>query len=114
MGEAEGVKHTVTEEDYVWAAEHARRHADDVLRNCTLGVYIILLTNITPVTLIQKKKESEDLMLKVPFSLQVHLQGRDGPYVAELSFRVPRCHLTVREEGRVGRGPGTSKSKPLF
>lgn len=56
MGEAEGVKHTVTEEDYVWAAEHARRHADDVLRNCTLGICIILLTNITPVTLIQKKK----------------------------------------------------------
>lgn len=112
MGEAEGVKHTVTEEDHVWAAEHARRHADDVV------LYAWDLYNIInqhhPGNFNTKKKESEDLMLKVPFSLQVHLQGRDGPYVAELSFRVPRCHLTVREEGRVGRGPGTSKSKPLF
>lgn len=50
-------------------------------------------------------------MLKVPFSLQGHLQGGDGPYAVEhnawfqAATASPPC---------AGRGPGTSESKFLF
>ena len=36
--------------------EHATQYTDDVLQNCTPEAYIILLTNVTPIHSIKKKK----------------------------------------------------------
>ena len=39
----------VTEGDFTLGGEHTIQYTDDVLQNCTLETYIILLTNVTPV-----------------------------------------------------------------
>ena len=41
------------EGDLTWGGEHTIQDTDDVLYNCTLESYIILLTNVTPI----KKEE---------------------------------------------------------
>ena len=35
--------------DLTWCGEHTVHYTDDVLQNCTLETYIILLTNVTPI-----------------------------------------------------------------
>lgn len=42
-------------EDSTLDGEHTIKFKDDVLLNCMLKIYIILLTNVTPIILILKK-----------------------------------------------------------
>ena len=44
----------VMEGDLTWGGEHTVQYTDDILQNCTLETYIILLTSIVPVIQIQK------------------------------------------------------------
>ena len=46
----------VIEGDLTWGGEHTIQYTDDVLENCTPETYIILLTNVTPINSIKKKK----------------------------------------------------------
>ena len=39
----------VTEEALTLCGEHTIHYVDDVLKNCILEAYIILLTNVTPI-----------------------------------------------------------------
>ena len=39
----------VIKEDLTWGGQHTVQYTDDVLQNCILETYIILLTNVTPV-----------------------------------------------------------------
>ena len=34
--------------DFTWGGEHTILCTDDVLQNCTLATYMILLANVTP------------------------------------------------------------------
>ena len=45
------------EADLTWGSEHTMQHTYDVLQNCTPKTYITLLTNVTPINSIQRKKE---------------------------------------------------------
>ena len=40
------------EGDLTWGGEHTIQYTDDVLQNCTPEIYIILLTNVTPINVI--------------------------------------------------------------
>ena len=48
-----GAKYTVMEEDLTLGGEHPLHYTDDVLQDCTLETYIILLTNVTLINLIK-------------------------------------------------------------
>ena len=48
--------------DYTLDGEHTVQHTDDVLQNCTLETYIILLTNVTPKQ--RKRKDKKEKMEK--------------------------------------------------
>ena len=48
------------EGDLAWGGEHTIQCTDDVLQNCTPETYIILLSNVTPINSIKKKKESRE------------------------------------------------------
>ena len=48
-----GVKYMVTG-DFTLGVEYTMQHTDDVLQNCTLETYIIILTNVTLINLIKK------------------------------------------------------------
>ena len=43
--------------DLTWGGEHIIQYSDNVLQNCTPETYIILLTNVTPVNSIGKRKK---------------------------------------------------------
>ena len=45
------------EGDFTWGGEHTVQCTDNVLQNCTLETYIILLTSVTPVNTIKFFKE---------------------------------------------------------
>ena len=42
------------EGDLAWSAEHTMQCTDDALQNCTPEIYVILLTNVTPMSSIKK------------------------------------------------------------
>lgn len=42
------------EGDLTLVGEHTLRHTDDVLRNCTLESYIVVLTGVAPINLLLK------------------------------------------------------------
>ena len=44
----------VTKEEQTQNDEHTIQYTGDVLQNCTLETYILLLTNVTPVNSIKK------------------------------------------------------------
>ena len=44
------------EGDLTWGSEHTIQYTDDVLNNCTLETYVILLSNVTPINSIKKGK----------------------------------------------------------
>ena len=46
----------VIEGDLTWGGEHTIQYTDDVLQNCILETYIILLTYVTPINSIKKIK----------------------------------------------------------
>ena len=46
----------VMEGDLTWGGEHTIQCTHDILQNCTPETYIILLTNATPINLMNKKK----------------------------------------------------------
>ena len=46
------------EGDLTLGREHTIQYTDDVLQNCTPETYIVLLSNVTPVNSIKKKKNS--------------------------------------------------------
>lgn len=46
----------VTEGDLMLGSEHAMQYSDSMLLNCILVTYIILLTSVTPVNLVNGKK----------------------------------------------------------
>lgn len=48
----------VTEGDFTFVGEQTMQYTDDALQNYTLETYIILLTVITPINLITKKKNT--------------------------------------------------------
>ena len=50
----------VTEGNLPLGDEHTIQCTDDVLQNCTPETYIILLSNVTPINSIKKKKESRE------------------------------------------------------
>ena len=39
----------VVEGDLTWGGEHIIQYTEDVLQNCELQSYIVLLTNVTPI-----------------------------------------------------------------
>ena len=41
------------EGDLILGGEHTMQYTDDVLQNCTLEIYIMLLTSVTPINLIK-------------------------------------------------------------
>ena len=41
-------EYMVMEGDLTWGGEHTTQYTDDVLQNCTPEIYVILLTNATP------------------------------------------------------------------
>ena len=43
----------VTERELALGGEHTVQYTDDVFQNYTLETYIILLTNVTPINLIE-------------------------------------------------------------
>ena len=45
--EGKGGQNMVTQGDLTLGGEHTMQYTDDVSQNCTLGTYIILLTNVT-------------------------------------------------------------------
>ena len=45
----------VVEGDLTLGGEHTIQYANDVLQNCTLEPYIILLTSVTPINSVFKK-----------------------------------------------------------
>ena len=48
-----GVKCIGMEKDLTLGGGHTVQYTHDILQNCTLGTYIILLTNVTPVNVIE-------------------------------------------------------------
>ena len=46
--EINGVKYMVIEGDLTLGGEHSMEYINDVLYNCTLKTYIILLNNVSP------------------------------------------------------------------
>lgn len=46
---ATGVKYMVMEEDQSLGGEHSMEYTDIVLQSCTPEIYIVLLTNVTPI-----------------------------------------------------------------
>ena len=52
------------EEDLTWDGEHTIQYTDDVLQNCTPETYIILLTNVTPINSIRKKRQQMRALYK--------------------------------------------------
>lgn len=63
-----GVKHLVMEGDQSLGGEHKMQYVDYVLQNYVLATYIIILTNVTPIYLIKKKKKNP-----VPAQLPIYL-----------------------------------------
>lgn len=59
MKRVKGVRYVVTGRQAL-GAEHTMGNTDDVLRNCTLETYIILVTCITPINLILKIDSSRN------------------------------------------------------
>ena len=49
------------EEELTWGDEHPIHDTDDVLQNCIPGTNIILLTNVTPINSIKKKKKNQKI-----------------------------------------------------
>ena len=47
----------VTEGYLTQGGDHTIQYTDDVLQNCTLETYVILLTSVTPNEFNKKKKE---------------------------------------------------------
>ena len=47
----------VIKEDLTWGGQHTVQYTDDVLQNCILETYIILLTNVTPGNSIKIEKK---------------------------------------------------------
>ena len=45
----------VMEGDLILGGKYSMQYTDDVLQNCTLETYIILLANVTPINIILKK-----------------------------------------------------------
>ena len=45
------------EGDLIWGDERTVQYTDNVLQNCTPETYIILLTNVTPINSVTRKKE---------------------------------------------------------
>ena len=45
----------VMEGDLIWSGKDTIQYTDDVLQNCTPEIYIILLTNVTPINSINNK-----------------------------------------------------------
>lgn len=62
------------EGDWTLDGEHTMQCADDVLQNCTLETYTIVLTKITLINSIkclnQKRKKDSPNLLVVRFSIQ--------------------------------------------
>ena len=52
----------VTEEDLILSGKHTIQYTGDILYNCTLETYIILLTNITTISLINFLKFKKDII----------------------------------------------------
>ena len=48
----------LTEDDLTLGGGHTMQYIDDISQNCTLGTYIIVLTNVAPVNLILKRKDN--------------------------------------------------------
>lgn len=46
-------------EELTLGGEHTMQYVDDVLQNCTLDTYVILLANVSPINLTKTKKETE-------------------------------------------------------
>ena len=49
----------VMEGNLTWGGEHTTRYTVEVLQNCTLETYIILLTNVIPINSVKKKQTKE-------------------------------------------------------
>lgn len=47
------IKYMMMEGDLTLGSEHAMQYTDDVSQNCTPKIYIILLTDVTPIHLIK-------------------------------------------------------------
>ena len=48
----------VIKEGLTWGGQHTVQYTDDVLQNCILETYIILLTNVTPGNSIKIEKNT--------------------------------------------------------
>lgn len=59
--------------------ERTMQYTDDVLCNCTLETYIILLTNVTPINLIKIERVPLLIILK-PLMLQLLSATNDTEY----------------------------------
>lgn len=53
-----GVKYTVTEDDVTVIGEHTVQYTDHVPQQCTPETYIVLLTCVTSIHLIKRKKRN--------------------------------------------------------
>ena len=63
----------VTEGDLTLGGEHTMQYTDDVLQNCKLEIYIILLTNVTSINLIFKKLK-EGICEKTKYLQAIYLK----------------------------------------
>ena len=55
----------VTEGGQTLGGEHTMQYTDDVLQNCILGTFTMLLTNIIPITLILKIGLAKNIFKRV-------------------------------------------------